>query len=385
MRPSPELDDLRRRLQDTAGELGLELNALLQDSHLELAPAGDQLEDIGDEYVRLSDELASSIESAAEDQDAEAVRQLTRLIGLDLEVAQRLVLLSDFEDPAGAGPESFFEGMPEDPVSAELAQLDDLGSVAAAALSPARPTSTFEAGLEGPAGTDIAVPVEAILDEAAKTISSTAREIGWAKAGGDFLALAAQLAGEGAREQVARVVSAAKELWRRASRLAASVLGSVLAKLTRFVGAERLAKVLDTIKDKVVGWWDSVPGDGVVAKGLALAMRSDDIVRSSRAHLDGRPPETVATAVAACDELAEQHRDGLVWVRRGNKALGWAGGVKAFMSLSGAATLVALVGVALIGYTSWVTHDFLDSPALADHIPGRVRGIGQTVAAVAGE
>ncbi len=87
MRPSAELDEVREQLQEAAGALGRELVQLrAPDTHLELAAAGDQLEDAGEEYVRLSEKLAAAIDGSAEDQDAEAVRQLTRLIGLDLEL-----------------------------------------------------------------------------------------------------------------------------------------------------------------------------------------------------------------------------------------------------------------------------------------------------------
>ena len=387
MRPSAELDEVREQLQEAAGALGRELAQLrAPDTHLELAAAGDQLEDAGEEYVRLSEELAAAIDGSSDDQDAEAVRRLARLIGLDLEVAERLVLMSDFEAQAAGGPESFLEGMPDDSVSEELARLDDLGSVAAAALTPSPSVrrGTLEAGLEGLAETDIAVPVEAILDDAGKTITSTVQEVTWTQVADDFVALAGKLAGDGAREQVAKVVSAARDLWKRASRLAAKVLGSVLEKIIRFLGEERLATMLDAMRDKVVDWWENVPGEGVAAKSLAVVMRSDDVVRSCRDRLDGKSPEVVAAAVAACDELAELHHDGLVWVRRGNKALGWAGSVKAFLNVAGAGTLVALVGVALIAYTSWVAHDYLDSPTFGGQVPGRVRGVGQTVAAIAG-
>lgn len=49
-------------------------------------------------------------------------------------------------------------------------------------------------------------------------------------------------------------------------------------------------------------------------------------------------------------------------MRRGNSALDWVGAVKPFLKITGVATLIAMVGAALITYTTRVAHDYLDSP-----------------------
>lgn len=220
------------------------------------------------------------------------------------------------------------------------------------------------------------------MDEPATTITATCRAVAWASVATDVTALVGRVAGDEARRAVETVVATAGGLWKRASRLAAEVLGSVIEKTTRFLAADGFERMVGAIREKVAGWWEDVPTGPVATKALGAVLQQAAVRDACEEHLRGQAPERVAAAAETAERLAAFAQDAVGWVRRGNKALDWAGAVQPFVRLTGAVTLVALVGVALVTYTAWVAHDHLDSPTLAGQISDRVRAVLQTVSAV---